>query len=279
VKLANVDGRATLVRDEGGIDVARASDGRFGPGMQAVYDDWAAFCDFAGSCDAPADVVIDEAWLGAPAPSPRQVFAIGLNYRAHAQESGMAVSSVPPTFTKFPACLTGPFADVVLPSAAVDWEVELVAVIGTAATRVDAANGWSHVAGLTIGQDLSERVVQFAAGGQFSLGKSYTGFGPMGPWLVTPDELTDRDDVVLGCAVDGVTMQDARTADMIFSVPALVEALSAVCTLFPGDVIFTGTPEGIGATRNPARFLAPGEVLESWIEGIGVIRNRLVASE
>jgi 2,4-didehydro-3-deoxy-L-rhamnonate hydrolase len=202
MKLANVDGRATIVvgSDDApmGIDVARASGGRFGPAPLACYDDWREFCVFAAACDVPADVVIEEASLGAPSPTPRQVFAIGVNYRAHAEESGLAVPSIPATFTKFPACLTGPHAHVRLPSAAVDWEVELVVVIGEAAVDVPADDAWNHVAGVTIGQDLSERVVQFAAGGQFSLGKSYTGFGPMGPWLVTTDELADPDDLELG---------------------------------------------------------------------------------
>jgi 2-keto-4-pentenoate hydratase/2-oxohepta-3-ene-1,7-dioic acid hydratase in catechol pathway len=279
MRLANLHGRATIVHGERGIDVERASRGRFGSDVHALYDDWRAFRAFADSCDAEPDVAIEEHALDAPAPRPRQVFAIGINYRAHAEESGIDVPSVPATFTKFPACLTGGFTDVVLPSAVVDWEVELVVVMGERAVNAVTADAWSHVAGLTIGQDLSERVVQFAAGGQFSLGKSYTGFGPMGPWLVTPDEFANPDDLALGCAVDGVKMQDARTSDLIFSVPALIAALSAVLALLPGDVIFTGTPDGVGATRQPPRFLAPGEVLETWIEGIGTIRNRLVAAE
>jgi 2-keto-4-pentenoate hydratase/2-oxohepta-3-ene-1,7-dioic acid hydratase in catechol pathway len=204
------------------------------------------------------------------------VFAIGLNYRSHAEESGMDVPSIPATFTKFPASLAGPFDDVEVAGATVDWEVELVAVIGARADRVAEADGWSHVAGLTVGQDISERTVQFAAGSQFSLGKSYRGFGPMGPWLVTPDELPDPDDLGLGCSIDGVTVQDARTSDLIFSVPRLVAELSAVLPLLPGDVIFTGTPAGVGITSKPPRFLQVGETLESWIEGIGTIRNRFV---
>jgi 2-keto-4-pentenoate hydratase/2-oxohepta-3-ene-1,7-dioic acid hydratase in catechol pathway len=204
------------------------------------------------------------------------VFAIGLNYRGHAEESGMDLPSVPATFTKFPASLSGPFDDVEIVGGTVDWEVELVAVIGTRADRVAEADAWSHIAGLTVGQDISDRTLQFAAGAQFSLGKSRRGYGPMGPWLVTIDELRDPDDLALGCSVDGDTVQDARTSDLIFSIPQLVAELSAVLPLVPGDVIFTGTPAGIGATRQPARFLAPGQLLESWIEGIGAIRNRCV---
>jgi 2-keto-4-pentenoate hydratase/2-oxohepta-3-ene-1,7-dioic acid hydratase in catechol pathway len=188
------------------------------------------------------------------------------------------VPSTPAVFTKFPTCITGPVADVVLPSSKVDWEVELVVVIGTRAYRVPESDAWDHVAGLTVGQDLSERVVQMAGAGQFSLGKSFPGFGPLGPWLVTPDEIPNRDDLEFGCAVDGETVQKSRTSDMVFSVSRLIAELSAVLPLLPGDVIFTGTPAGIGATRNPPRFLKPGEVLSSYIEGIGTVRNRLVAT-
>src|SRR5690606_2042498 len=184
-------------------------------------------------------------------------------------ESGMAVPEVPATFTKFPASLSGPFEDIEIVGDAVDWEVELVAVIGTTADRVDAADAWSHVAGLTVGQDISDRTLQFAAGMQFSLGKSRRGYGPMGPWLVTPDEVPDRNDLGLGCRVNGETVQDARTSDLVFSVGALVAELSSVLPLLPGDVIFTGTPAGVGMGRTPPRALQPGDVLETWIEGIG----------
>ena len=152
-----------------------------------------------------------------------------------------------------------------------------MAVIGRAADRVAEADAWDHVAGLTVGQDISDRTLQFAAGMQFSLGKSRRGYGPMGPWLVTPDEVPDRDDLALGCSIDGETVQDDRTGDLIFSVPSLVAELSAVLPLLPGDVIFTGTPAGVGMARQPPRALAAGQVLETWIEGIGTIRNRCVA--
>lgn len=274
MRLADHDGRATLLVEGGGVDVATASDGRFGPDIQALYDEWAAFASFVDDLGTPAPVVpVDETRFGNPVPRPRQVFAIGLNYRAHAAESGVEVPTIPATFTKFPACLAGPDAEVALPSGNVDWEVELVAVIGALADRVAEPDGWAHVAGVTVGQDLSERVVQLAAGGQFSLGKSYRGFGPMGPVLVTPDELDDPDDVALGCAVDGEVVQQARTSDMVFPVRRLVAELSAVVPLLPGDVIFTGTPEGVGVRRSPPRFLEPGQVLETWIEGVGRMRT------
>ncbi len=278
MKLANVDDRATIVTPNGGVDVAEASAGRIGPALSSVYAEWPEFVEMVPTLSTAPAAPIDDSRLGAPSPEPRQVFAIGLNYRSHAAESGATVPEIPATFTKFPACITGPFAEVELPSGTVDWEVELVVVMGRHADRVAAADAWAHVAGLTIGQDLSERTVQFAAGAQFSLGKSYRGFAPMGPWLVTPDELGDPDDLALGCRIGVETVQEARTRDMVFGVGQLIEELSAVVPLLPGDVIFTGTPEGVGFTRTPARFLAPGDVLESWIDGIGTMRQSFVGA-
>ncbi len=277
MKLANLDGRATIVVDGGGIDVATATGGRFGPDLPAVYDDWTGFRAVADALGSGTVAPIEEHELGPPSPRPVQVFGIGINYKAHAEETGADLPARPATFTKFPTCLTGPFAEVALPEGMVDWEVELVVVIGRRAERVAEDDAWNHVAGLTIGQDLSERGLQFAAGAQFSLGKSHPGFGPTGPWLVTPDELDDPNDLALGCAIDGETVQDARTSDMVFDVPRLIAELSSVLSLLPGDVIFTGTPSGVGISRQPPRFLQPGQELESWIEGIGRMRTRLVA--
>src|SRR4051794_9497602 len=250
MRIATIDGRAALVLGDEITDVATASDGAFGPDPMGLYDDWDAFAGWARTV-ARGTAPLDEATLGNPVPRPRQVFAIGLNYRSHAEESGMAVPDVPATFTKFPASLSGPFADIEIAGPSVDWEVELVAVIGRTADRVAPADGWDHIAGVTAGQDISDRHLQFAAGAQFSLGKSRRGYGPMGPWVVTPDELPDRDDLALGCSVDGEVMQDARTSDLIFGVPRLVAELSAVLPLLPGDVIFTGTPAGVGFIRQP----------------------------
>ena len=277
MKLANVDGRAALVLGDEIADIATASAGHFGADPMALYERWDELRDFAATVavtDATGPLV--ESSLCNPVPQPRQVFAIGLNYRSHAEESGMAIPDVPATFTKFPASLAGPFDDIEIPNDTVDWEVELVAVVGRRADRVAEADGWDHVAGLTVGQDISDRTLQFAAGSQFSLGKSRRGYGPMGPWVVTPDEVPDRDDLALGCSVDGDVVQDSRTDDLIFSVPQLVAELSRVCPLLPGDVIFTGTPAGVGITSQPVRFLHPGSTLVSWIEGIGEITNRCI---
>ena len=281
MKLANVNGRAVLVTAEDrGIDVEQASEGKFGPGLPGVYADWDGFRAWAEGAPAGPESAFTRAELDSPSPAPRQIVAVGLNYDAHAAESGFeSPDRLPPTFTKFVSALTGPDAEVVIPAGGnVDWEVELVAVIGRTATRVGEGEAWSHVAGVTIGQDISERVSQLAGPApQFSLGKSFPNFAPVGPWLVTPDALPDRDDLGLGCAIDGETVQEGRTRELIFPIARLVAELSATITLYPGDIVFTGTPSGVGVGRSPQRFLQPGEELVSWIEGLGDMRQSFVA--
>jgi 2-keto-4-pentenoate hydratase/2-oxohepta-3-ene-1,7-dioic acid hydratase in catechol pathway len=279
VRIANLGGRLSLLDGQTAIDVQRASGGAFGPDPQGVYDRWEEFTGWAATAPRAGAAPFDRAALGSPAPAPRQVFGIGLNYRSHASESGFEVpDQAPPVFTKFPSCITGPYGEIALPPGGhTDWEVELVAVIGRRAEQVAEADGWAHVAGLAVGQDLSERIVQMAGpSAQFSLGKSFPGFGPIGPWLVTVDEFANPDDLELGCSVNGEQMQKSRTSDMIFGVPRLLAQLSAVLPLLPGDVIFTGTPGGVGLGRNPQRWLAAGDELRSYIEGIGELRHRFV---
>jgi 2,4-didehydro-3-deoxy-L-rhamnonate hydrolase len=276
MRVANAGGRAVLVLDDGIVDIAAASGGALPDDLQLLYERWdevRSLADGAPGAEAPLEVSA----LQAPVPRPGQVFAIGMNYAAHAAEAGVERPEFPPTFTKFPTCLTGPDATVELPSAFVDWEVELVVVIGRHAYEVETGQGWGHVAGLTIGQDLSERIVQTRPPApQFSLGKSFPGFGPIGPWVITPDEIDDPDDLELGCTVNGEEVQKSRTSDLIFGVDALVHLLSGITPLLPGDLIFTGTPAGVGGTRVPPRFLAPGDELVSTIEGIGTIHTHLV---
>jgi 2-keto-4-pentenoate hydratase/2-oxohepta-3-ene-1,7-dioic acid hydratase in catechol pathway len=276
MRLANVAGRAVVVTGElEGIDVEEASAGRFGPDPQSLFADWEGFVDWSSSLVDEPDVAFRPADLGPPVPRPPQVFAIGVNYREHADEAGYPPDSDPLTFTKFPSCLTGADAVVELPTETVDWEVELVLAIGTRARRVNREDAWRHVAGVTVGQDLSERVSQSAGSKpQYSLAKSHEGFGPTGPWLVTSDELPNRDDLAISCRLGDETLQSSRTARMIYDVPELLVRLSAVCTLLPGDLIFSGTPAGVGNARTPKRFLAPDDDLISEIEGVGRIRTR-----
>ncbi len=275
MRLANHDGRAALVLGDEVADVAAVSGGSLGPDLADCYERFDELADLAGTLTSGTGP-LDPSLLGCPAQGARQVFAVGLNYAEHAAEASMSVPAVPAVFTKFPACLAGPHDDIVVVGDSVDWEVELVVVVGRLADRVSADEAWSHIAGVTVGQDVSDRTLQFAAGGQFSLGKSRRGYGPMGPWVVSPDELAERDDLALGCAVDGEVVQQARTSQMLHGVGPLLATLSEVLPLWPGDVVFTGTPAGVGFSRTPPRALRPGMVLESWIDGVGALRNRCV---
>jgi 2-keto-4-pentenoate hydratase/2-oxohepta-3-ene-1,7-dioic acid hydratase in catechol pathway len=277
MKLANIDGRAALVfiSDDGelALDVETVSDGEWGSDPQSVYADWDGFTAWAATV-APGGVPFERSSLGAPVPRPAQVFAIGINYAEHAAESGYPAGSLPITFTKFPSSLTGPYAEVELPQGSVDWEVELVVVIGRGGKNVSREDAWNHVAGLTVGQDLSEREAQNAgAKPQYSLAKSHTGFGPIGPWLVTTDEFENPDDLAIQSTLSGEVMQSSRTSQMIYAVPDLLFELSNVCELFAGDIIFTGTPAGVGNGRTPKRFIRPTDDLRSEIEGIGHIHQ------
>ena len=281
MRIANLSGRLALILGGRAVDVWQASEGRFESDPQAVYDRWADFRAWAAQADLPAGTEFAAADLGAPAPAPRQLLAAGLNYRDHAGESGFEVpEGLPPVFTKFASSITGPVTTVRLPAGGhTDWEIELVAVIGARAWRVAESDAWRHVAGLTAGQDLSERISQLAGPApQFSLGKSLPGFTPLGPCLVTPDEFADPDDLGLRATVNGEEVQKARTSELIFPVPVLVSRLSHRLPLLPGDVIFTGTPAGVGLARNPQRWLADGDELVSTIEGIGELRQRFTTA-
>ena len=277
MRVANVAGRAAIVLGDEVADVCTASEGHFGRDLMDLYERWDEFAAFASTVSTGTGPLV-ESELGSPVPHPRQVFGVGLNYRGHAEEAGVELPARPAVFTKFPASLSGPFDDVEIVGDTNDWEGELVVVIGRAAHRVEPADAWSHVAGLTVGQDITDRDLQFAAGFQFSMGKSRATYGPLGPWVVTTDELDDPNDLGVGCSIDGETMQQARTSELIFDVPTLVADMSSVLPLWPGDIIFTGSPAGVGFVRQPPRYLQPGEVLETWVEGIGTIRNRIVRS-
>lgn len=278
MRIANLNGRSTLLTERGSIDIERASGGRFGPDPASVFDAWDDFACWATTLPPETGT---QPWepgqLRAPSPTPRQVFAVGLNYAPHAEEAGLDLPSSPLVFTKFPSCIVGPYTDLELPPGQVDWEVELVAVIGRPTYRITAADAWAHIAGLTVGQDFSERVVQtLGTAPQFSVGKSFPGFGPTGPWLTTLDEFPDPDNIELCCAINGETVQQGRTSELIFSVPTVLEWLSDKVRLFPGDLVFTGTPSGTGSGRQPPRFLQPGDVVTTEVVGIGALRNTCV---
>src|ERR1700757_1772382 len=278
MRIASRFGRPVLVEGNLCVDVADASRGAFGPCTDDLFDDWQGFLDWARDSAPSPDQPFELSELDAPVQHPRQVFAIGLNYLDHAAESGVSAPSSPTVFTKFPTCLAGPTATIELPSTRVDWEVELVVLIGHTADHVNEDDAWKHVAGLTVGQDISERTVQLAGPvPQFAMGKSYRTFGPTGPWLVTPDELERRDDLELQCSVSGRVLQKGRTGQMIFSVSELIAEISHVCPMLPGDLLFTGTPPGVGLARKPQEYLQPGTTLVSEIEGIGRLTNPVVA--
>ena len=215
--------------------------------------------------------------IGVPVAGIRQFMAIGLNYHDHALESGMAPPEEPVVFTKAITSLAGPDDDVVLPAGSVagDWEVELGVVIGTLARRVSVEQALAHVAGYCLANDVSERDWQLRRGGQWCKGKSFDGFGPLGPWLVTADELPDPQTIPLSLAVNGQTRQQGNTRSMIFSVAQIVAHLSEFMTLLPGDVVTTGTPAGVGMGMKPPVFLQRGDVMSLDGGPLGVQRQRV----
>jgi len=277
-RLVSVDGRPALEHEGGYYDVARLADDASLATAAACLARSGELHQLARRCgEVQPDGRLDSVVLGPPVPDARQVFGIGLNYRSHAEESGMELPPAPLTFTKFPSCLAGPTADVPLSGGAVDYEAELVVVVGRTCRDVPEASAWDVVAGVTAGQDISDREVQFIGSPpQFCLGKSFAAYGPIGPAVVSVDALADRDDIALRCEVWGEVVQESSTAQLIFSVPELVSYLSSICTLGPGDLIFTGTPDGVGMARG--RFLAPGDELVTTIEGVGELRNRCTAT-
>ena len=217
--------------------------------------------------------------LGAPVAGTRQFVAIGLNYRKHAQESGLEIPKEPVVFTKALTSIAGPDDDVTLPEGSVagDWEIELGFVIGTLARKVTVAQALSHVAGYCLANDVSERDWQIKRNGQWGKGKSFDGFGPIGPWLVTGDELPDPQSIALELAVNDQVKQRSNTADMIFSVAEIVSYLSQFMTLLPGDLVITGTPEGVGLGMKPTpQYLRRGDVMTLSAGPLGTQRQQVV---
>ena len=228
---------------------------------------------------AGAPVISPAVRLGPPVCRPSKIVCVGLNYRDHARESGMAVPAEPVLFFKATSAVSGPNDDVIIPrnSTKTDWEVELAVVIGRRATYVERDRALEHVAGYMLHNDYSERSFQLERGGQWVKGKSCDTFAPLGPFLATPDEIPDVNDLRLWLKVNGESKQCGSTGELIFDVPTLVSYVSQFMTLLPGDVISTGTPPGVGLGQNPPRYLVDGDEVELGIDGLGSSRQRLRA--
>jgi 2-keto-4-pentenoate hydratase/2-oxohepta-3-ene-1,7-dioic acid hydratase in catechol pathway len=229
---------------------------------------------------------LESVTLLAPIPMPqRNIFCLGWNYAEHSEESAKAsgrelkLLERPAFFTKATTTVNGPYSDIAVDfnlSNQIDWEVELAVVIGPGGKNISTDKAMAHVFGYTVVNDVSARDLQISHGGQFFKGKSLDGFCPMGPWIVTRDDIPDPHALRLQCRVTGVTKQDSSTSHLIFNIPSIIEWLSQGLTLLPGDVIATGTPGGVGFARTPPEFLKPGDVVECEVERVGVIRNRIV---
>lgn len=259
--------------------------------LGAIRDLSGVITDIAGSVLLPASLEklrqLDPASLPLVSDLPRlgpcvgavgKFVCIGLNYSDHAAESGMAVPAEPVVFMKATSAICGPNDDVIIPRNAqkVDWEVELGVVIGTEAKYVDVRDALSHVAGYCVVNDLSERAFQLEGTGQWVKGKSADTFGPIGPWLVTADEVPDAQNLHLWLEVDGHRYQSGSTGTMVFGVPHLVSYLSRFMSLQPGDIISTGTPPGVGLGQKPPVYLRPGNVMTLGVEGLGQQRQLVV---
>jgi 2-keto-4-pentenoate hydratase/2-oxohepta-3-ene-1,7-dioic acid hydratase in catechol pathway len=226
--------------------------------------------------------IVDETVrLGSCVARPSKIICIGLNYAKHARETGAKIPTQPVVFFKASTALCGPNDDIVIPlgSHKTDWEVELAFVVGQRASYVSEERAMEHVAGYALHNDYSERHWQLERGGQWVKGKSFDTFAPMGPFLATRDELSDPHQLRLWLTVNGESLQDSNTSDLIFSIPALVSYLSQFMTLLPGDVVSTGTPAGVGLGLDPPRYLKPGDVVELGIDGLGTSSQRAVAYE
>ncbi len=275
-RLANIEHRAVLVKDDHYFDLAAVSDGRIAHDPMIALEAKPLLAEVYTRLETvePAGAVRN-AVFGPPVPYPRNCFAIGLNYRAHAGEAEMQIPAYPMVFTKFPSCIAGPTVDVEMRSDRCDYEGELVVVIGPGGKDIPPDRAWEHVAGLTIGQDFSDRKVQFQSDPpQFALGKSFDTFGPTGPVIVSPDCFSDLASLRIRTFVNDDLRQDDVVANMIFDVPTLVSFLSRITTLRNGDLIFSGTPKGVGAVHR--RYLEDGDVVTTVVEGIGQLRNRCV---
>ena len=272
-KLANIAGRAALVEGENYYDLETISNGDFDKDTTNALKNLDGLKALSSELNkAEPTGILKDANIDAPVSTPKNCYAVGLNYRNHAEEAGMDIPSSPMVFTKHTTCLVGPNANIEMRSDHVDYEAELVAVIGIPGKDISKDKAWDHVAGLCVGQDVSDRTVQFSSKPpQFNLGKSFDTFGPMGPYLVSPDGLKDKDSLDIECKVNEEIRQKDNTNDLIFSVSSIISYLSEIVTLNTGDVIFTGTPGGVGVMEG--KFLNEGDIVTTSIEGIGTLKN------
>jgi 2-keto-4-pentenoate hydratase/2-oxohepta-3-ene-1,7-dioic acid hydratase in catechol pathway len=280
LRFASRNGRAHLVvgADHRLVDLETVSGGKFSSEPIDAFRRWKELRAFAATVPEDSGDICDMHSLDAPSPWPTQVFGIGLNYRSHAEESGLPIPTSPLTFAKYSSSIAHGDADIPLGGSSIDWEVELVVVIADGGRNIAHENAWDHVAGIAVGQDISDRALQFASQPpQFSLGKSRKNYSPFGPWLIDAADVPERDALHMTCTLNGETVQDTSTDDLIFSVSDIISYLSEIVQLLPGDVIYTGTPGGVGVSRQPAVFLKPGDVLVSTIDGIGTTTNRCIA--
>ena len=273
-KLANIEGRAALVVDNNYYDLETISNGKFDKNTSNALSDLKGLSEInKGLSQAKPTGSLKDVKLDSPVSDPKNCYAVGLNYRNHAEEAGMDIPTVPMIFTKHTTCLVGPNATIEMRSDHVDYEAELVVVIGQSGKDIHKDKSWDHVAGLCVGQDISDRTVQFSSKPpQFNLGKSFDTFGPMGPYLISPDLLEDKESLEIECKVNEEIRQKDNTNDLIFNIPSIISYLSEIVTLNTGDVIFTGTPGGVGVMEG--KFLKEGDVLRTSIEGIGVLENK-----
>ena len=281
LRLASVDSRAQLVVGATAthcdvIDVARASNESLPADPMACFPLWNELRALAAQTTAQATTIPLER-LDCPVPRPRQLFAVGLNYKRHAEEMGSPLPKQPLIFAKFQSSLHAPYASIAIVAETCDYESEVVVVIGTGGKNISKSSAWQHIAGLCAGQDVSDRTLQYSGTPpQFSMGKSRTGFSPIGPWVADMDGVEQRDALRIGCSVNGERRQDAVITDMIFPIDHLVSYLSSICELYPGDVIYTGSPAGVGHGHKPPVYLQAGDVVETTLEGVGAMRHHFV---
>jgi 2-keto-4-pentenoate hydratase/2-oxohepta-3-ene-1,7-dioic acid hydratase in catechol pathway len=260
------------------VDIERASKGSLPSDPMACFARWDDVRALAKSIvvtsEAPQAILNT---LDCPVPRPRQMFAVGINYRKHAEEMGSTLPNSPLTFAKFQSSLNAPGGDIPIVGNTCDYESEVVVVISVGGRNIAESDAWNHIAGLCVGQDISDRQLQNSGTPpQFSLGKSRQGFAPIGPWVSDLRDHPNRNELMIGCTVNGEIRQNASTNDLVFDISQLVSYLSTICELYSGDIIFTGTPSGVGHGRKPPIYLRPGDVIVTTLEAVGVLRNRCI---